>query len=828
MISFDEAKEIYLNGVGTFGRELNLLVDKASQSDLPVLIQGERGTGKGIIAQAIHRKSVRCGRPFVSVNCGVFSPSDLHQELFGTKKNLDSKCENIYALTLADSGTLLISGIEKINPAIQSRLLDIMEGLYPYPVDVRFIGLTRLDLYSEVIKNSFNQNLYYRLSVLPINLTPLRYRKEDIPLIAEKIAKNYKQKNIKGFTKEALEVLFAYDWPGNMRELESVIKRAVVLAEDEYIFPRDIIFPKERLFDDPETKPNIIPEQIDPGMLIDNLKSDTVTMSKQLIMSVDDLYYREAIKKFSQVINCILNIDELLKNIINMILEVMHGESISLLLLDNSDWEYSIKDMSGLPEEIKEKISFKPSKQLVKLLVEDGKILILNELKNKLIYPEYSEMVKYMEDVNADICAPLIIEGFLIGFCNLGLDKNSKSDIAPDLELFYILSAQAASAIKSALTYSHILEIKDARENILKNVMSGIITVNIKNKITTFNKRAENITGYNVEDVLGKDVCIIGNKFAEIISSTLLEVKVYTRIELKIPTKNKEMVSIGMSTSHLRDEANNLVGVIVVFADLSEGMQIETQVRRTERLESLTTLATGLAHEIKNPLVSIKTFTNLLPQKFNDQEFRNNYYEVVNKEIERLDNLIEKLVNFSHLGNPNFSRNKIEGIIIESINSLEDEIIKRKIRIKQDYDGDTFNILLDFEQIKIVFRNILSNAIESMPRGGDVSIAVKNQKLRHLRNLDEKTGDGSLLTEGDFVEVIFQDNGCGIAEDNLNKIFNPFFTTKYGAVGLGLTIVHQIIEGHNGILKIKSLEGKGTTISINLPVEQRKTKSYDK
>lgn len=827
MISFDEAKEIYLNDIGKFGQELNHLVEKAAQSDLPVLIQGEKGTGKGIIAQAIHRKSMRCGRPFVSVNCGVFSPSDLYSELFGIKKDLDSKSENIYALALADSGTLLISGIEKIDTAIQDRLLDIMEGLYPFQVDTRFIGISRTDLYNEVSKNNFNENLYYRLSVLTINLVPLRHRKDDIPLIAEKIIKNSKQKAVKSFSGEALEVLSAYDWPGNMRELESVIKRAAALAEDEYILPRDIIFSQRRSPDIPETRSENVPRGVDPGVLIDNLISDTSSLSKQITPS-DDLFYRETIKKFSHVINCILNIDELLKNIISMILEVIHGESISLLLLDNSDWEYSIKDMVGLSEEIKEKINFKPSKQLVKLLVEDGKILTLNELRNKLIYPEYSEMARFMEEVNADICAPLIIDGFLIGFCNLGLDKKSKNDTAPDLELFYILTAQAASAIKSALTYSHILEIKDARENIIKNIMSGIITVNIKKKITTFNKRAENITGYKVEDVLGKDVGIIGSKFAEIISSTLMEGKIYTRVELKVPAKNKEMVPIGMSTSHLRDESDNLVGVIVVFADLSEGMQIETQVRRTERLESLTTLATGLAHEIKNPLVSIKTFTHLLPQKFNDQEFRNNYYEVVTKEIERLDNLIEKLVNFSHLGNPNFSRHKIEGIILESINFLEDEIIKRKIRIKQDFAGDIFDILLDPEQIKIVFRNVLSNAIESMPRGGDISITVKNQKLGHLRNLNEKLYNESLLTEGDFVEIICQDTGCGIAEDNLNKIFNPFFTTKYGAVGLGLTIVHQIIEGHSGIIKVISQEGQGTAISINLPVEQNKTKNYDK
>ncbi|MFH1287655.1 MAG: sigma 54-interacting transcriptional regulator [bacterium] len=787
MISFDEAREIYLNDIGNSGQELNRLVDKAGQSDIPVLIQGEKGTGKGIVAQAIHRKSGRCGRPFVNVNCGVFSPSDLYHELFGVGA----------PLTLADSGTLLISEIEKINSVIQAKLLDIMEGFYPYPVDIRLIGVTNIDLYSEVLKGAFSEDLYYRLSVLPINLVPLRYRKDDISLIALKIVNNYKQRNLKGFTKEALEVLFAYDWPGNMRELESVIKRAAVLAEDEYIAPGDVIF---------SAKSKIISNQTDSGMLIDNLKSDVLSLNKQ-VTSADDLYYRETIKKFSHVINCIFNIDELLRNIINMIVEVMRGENISLLLLDSSDWEYSIKNMVGLPEELKEKINFKPSKQLVKLLVEDGKILTLNELKNNLVYPEYNEMVKFMEDVNADICAPLIVEGFLIGFCNLGLNKKSKSETIPDLELFYILSAQAASAIRSALAYSHILEIKDAGENILKNITSGIITVNIKNKIITFNKHAENITGYSVEDVLGRDVGIIDSKLAEIVSSSLVDGKVYARFELRLPTKEQGMVPIGLSVSHLKDESGCLVGAIIVFADLTEGVQMETRIRRTERLESLTTLATGLAHEIKNPLVSIKTFTHLLPQKFNDQEFRDNYYEVVSKEIERLDNLIEKLVNFSHLGVPNFSRHRIGEIILESLNSLEDEIIKRKIRITQDFEGDTFDILLDVEQIKIVFRNILSNAIESMPKGGEVSIIVKNQKL--------------------FMEIIFQDTGCGIAEDNLNRVFNPFFTTKYGSVGLGLTIVHQVIEGHNGTIKIKSHEGRDTTVLLSLPVEQHNVKGNE-
>lgn len=517
----------------------------------------------------------------------------------------------------------------------------------------------------------------------------------------------------------------------------------------------------------------------------------------------DDLYYRETIKKFGQVINCILNVDELLKSIINVIVEIMRGESISLLLLNSSDWEYSIKNMVGLPEGIKEKISFKPSKQLVKLLVEDGRILTLDDLKNKLVYPEYSEMVKFMEEVNADVCAPLIVEGLLIGFCNLGLGKSAK-DKAPDLELFYILSAQAASAIRSALAYSHILEMKGTGENILKNITSGIITVNVENRIITFNKHAENITGYKIGDVLGKDVSVIDSKIAEIVSSALNNGKVCTRIKLEIGTKDNEIIPIGMSVSHLMDESDCLAGAIVVFADLTEGMQVETRMRRAERLESLTTLATGLAHEIKNPLVSIKTFTHLLPQKFNDQEFRDNYYEVVSKEIERVDNFIEKLVNFSHLGVPNFGRHKIAGIILESLGLLEDEIIKRKVKITQNFSEDVSDVLLDGEQIKIVFRNILSNAIESMPNGGNVVITVKNQKP--------------------FVEIVFEDTGCGISKDNLDRVFNPFFTTKYGAVGLGLTIVHQIIEGHNGIVRIKSREGQGTTVSLSLPVEQHDEK----
>jgi formate hydrogenlyase transcriptional activator len=225
-------------------RRVLVLVSKVAPTDSTVLVTGETGTGKELIARAIHRRSPRASRPFVSVNCGAIPPSLINSELFGHEKGAFTGAvqRQLGRFELADRGTIFLDEVGELPPETQVALLRVLQertfervgGGKPIPLDVRVIAATNLDLATAMESGAFRQDLYYRLSVFPIHVPPLRERAEDIPLLVEYLTQRYASKagkRITSVSRRTIDLLTAYDWPGNVRELQNVIQRAVILCE---------------------------------------------------------------------------------------------------------------------------------------------------------------------------------------------------------------------------------------------------------------------------------------------------------------------------------------------------------------------------------------------------------------------------------------------------------------------------------------------------------------------------------------------------------------------------------------------------------------------
>jgi two-component system, NtrC family, response regulator HydG len=236
-------------------KDVEQLVKKVGPTDTTVLITGQSGTGKEIIARAIHRCSSRSDKPFVAVDCGSLVESLFESELFGhVKGSFTGASETKYGrFELANGGTLFFDEIGNVGLSIQTKLLRALQerevtkvgSSQIVKVDVRIIAATNRDLTEAVKAGTFREDLFYRLSVIPITLPPLRERRGDIPLLANHFLKKYNSKrgkNIKGISNAAMEALNKYDWPGNVRELENAIERAVVLTENDTIEPADLFY----------------------------------------------------------------------------------------------------------------------------------------------------------------------------------------------------------------------------------------------------------------------------------------------------------------------------------------------------------------------------------------------------------------------------------------------------------------------------------------------------------------------------------------------------------------------------------------------------------
>jgi signal transduction histidine kinase len=235
----------------------------------------------------------------------------------------------------------------------------------------------------------------------------------------------------------------------------------------------------------------------------------------------------------------------------------------------------------------------------------------------------------------------------------------------------------------------------------------------------------------------------------------------------------------------------------------------KSYIRRADRLASLGTLTAGLAHEIRNPLVAIKTFTQLLPERIDDDEFRNHFLNIASGEVDRISALVTELLEFARPSEPKFEPEDINSILDGMVLLVSTETKSKHIDIVKDYASDLNPITIDREQMKQVFLNILLNAIEATPEKGKIFVKT--------RSYTKPEGEP-------YIQVEFTDTGCGIRPEYLEDIFTPFFTTKEKGSGLGLSISSQIVQDHKGYIDVESQVNRGTSFFINLPLHQHHPK----
>ena len=256
---------------------------------------------------------------------------------------------------------------------------------------------------------------------------------------------------------------------------------------------------------------------------------------------------------------------------------------------------------------------------------------------------------------------------------------------------------------------------------------------------------------------------------------------------------------IGIITFYILIARNNYLITTTALKEAEEkNRSIMEKMKQSERLSALGELSAGIAHEIRNPLASIKNFTQLLPSEYEDPHFRKEFTELVTREVNRINKIVNDLLDYARFRKSKLQNTKIPELIDEALFSLKELLNKHHIAVKKNYD-ETPSAVIDQEKIRQVLVNLILNALEAMPEGGTIEIITR-------RN------------EEDQIEIILSDTGCGISKDHLQEIFNPFFTTKERGTGLGLSIVQRIINEQGGKIKVSSTINQGTQFIISLPM----------
>jgi PAS domain S-box-containing protein len=412
-----------------------------------------------------------------------------------------------------------------------------------------------------------------------------------------------------------------------------------------------------------------------------------------------------------------------------------------------------------------------------------------------------------MTRLNADVIAPLLEEGRLFGLIVAGPKRSGSPYFSDDADLLQTLAHQSAVAIRNAQTHQRVLQVNEELQKTLATIESGVVAVGARGRVSVFNRAAEQLTGRSAETLRGRGIEQLPPLLGRLIEATLADGQSHSEVEIALPDPAGQMIPLMCTISPLRNPQGALAGAVAVFTDLSRLKELEWERRRAERLASLEAIASGMVHEIRNPLVSIKAFTQLLPSRFDDPEFRQNCARVVGREIDRMDDLLDRFRMLSTA-----SRQPMEAVDVvvpldDTLSLIQPQLEGRGITLRRVTPGPYRPVLGNAFQLEQLFLNLCLNALEAMDSGGELTVRVA----------DLSQGGGSTL----LVEV--SDTGCGIPDDMAEQIFNPFVTTKAHGTGLGLAICRAIADAHKAILRARNHAGRsGCTFTVEFPVPSAK------
>jgi len=338
---------------------------------------------------------------------------------------------------------------------------------------------------------------------------------------------------------------------------------------------------------------------------------------------------------------------------------------------------------------------------------------------------------------------------------------------------------------------------------LLETMDNAVISVDNNGKIKTFNRKSEEIFGIKKEEVLNKDCQEVLNLKINgecLLKECLLEKKNISQ-EIILEGKGLKKKILDLNTSFLIDESGKVTGVVAVIRDVTEIKDLNEEVARHKRLVALGKLSAGIAHEIRNPLSSIRGLAQFVYNSFSKTDERKEDLNTIIQEVDRLNKLVVQVLDFAKLKKLNLTRFSLNDLIRNVAELFKLEIKDKQIKFSLKLSPDISQIQADENQVRQILMNVIINAIQAIPKKGEIKIKTEKALLK---------GESAM-------KLIIEDSGIGIPEKDFSQIFDPFFSTKEKGSGLGLSIVYKLIEAHQGEVKVESREGEGTKFVIFLP-----------
>ena len=361
-----------------------------------------------------------------------------------------------------------------------------------------------------------------------------------------------------------------------------------------------------------------------------------------------------------------------------------------------------------------------------------------------------------------------------------------------------------------------VADLKSYTDNILASLTNGIVTVDLDGRVVTLNPAAEMMTGFFAGEVIGRyctEVFASTPELGEILMETIASRSASPGVAVTLQRRNGRTLPVEISAAPLKGGEGKDLGVIAAVRDLTVVRELESRLRRSDRLAALGELAAGLAHEIKNPLTSLLTFSRHLSRRFDDEQFRAKFQSVVPRELERINGIVEGLLELARPARVNFTAVRLPALLERAVELYAHEMEARDVQVRRDYARDLPVVWVDAEAVYQALVNLVRNALDAMPSGGTLTLHAGWSDDHHVVRPGRPGPAGARR-----VRVEIEDTGIGIPAADADRVFIPFFSTKTGGTGLGLALTHKIVEDHGGSIDFRSAVGDGTVFRIVLPL----------
>ena len=395
---------------------------------------------------------------------------------------------------------------------------------------------------------------------------------------------------------------------------------------------------------------------------------------------------------------------------------------------------------------------------------------------------------------------PCRVKDRVTAYIGLGRSRNGDYLTSEDLELLETVSGYVGIALENARLYRSLeyradeyQSLKDFSENIVESINVGVLVEDVDGRIVGWNRALASFTGRNRAEALGRGT-------EEVIPAAFLQRLAETR---QLYKQQWNGLTVNFSATSLTDKNGATRGTLIIIDNITDRVRLEAQLIQNEKLTSIGLLAAGVAHEINTPLAVISSYSQMLRKEWSPEDQRYKLLEKITKQTFRASEIVNHLLNFSRTNATEYAEVDLHQVITETLSLLEHQFKSARIRVEHELQADDPVTFGNAGKLQQVFLNLFLNARDAMAEGGELRI---------------RTG-----TVDSKVEVIVQDTGAGISRENINRIYDPFFTTKAAGkgTGLGLSVSYGIVQEHGGNISVESKPGLGTSFKLELPLVRK-------